>query len=81
MIFCHRPLECGILYEEMCQMQGNDFTEPPGMPHKIPQLRLLDTYNGGTISDVSSVVLKQFCDQDSCLCIIIATVAFGMGKC
>ena len=78
-IFCRRPIDCAILYEEMCGLLGEDFTEPKGQSHQIPEVRLLDMYSGGTSKVVSDVILKQFCCPNSCLRVIIATVAFGLG--
>ena len=79
LIFCRRPIDCGVLYEQMRGMLGKDFTEPPGLSHRIPEVRLLDMYSGGTSTNVSDAIIKQFCSEDSCLRVVIATIAFGMG--
>ena len=40
-IFCRRPIYCAILYEELCGLLGEDFTEPKGQSHQIPEVQLL----------------------------------------
>ena len=79
LIFCRRPLDCGVLYEKIRNKMGEDFTEPRGMPHRIPEVCLVDMYTGGTSKLVSDTIVKQFCIPDLCLRIVIATVAFGLG--
>ena len=74
-IFCRRPLDCAYLWMQFHGYLGTDITEPPGMPIKIPKLRLIDYFTGCT---EQSTILEQF-STSSCLRIVIATVAFGLG--
>ena len=57
---------------------GTDITVPPGMPIKIPKLRLIDYFTGCTEQSIRDTILEQF-STSSCLRIVIATVAFGLG--
>ena len=54
-----------------------EFKEPLDAPD-VPQCRLVGMFHSSTDSLVKDIVLKMFC-APSCLRVIIATVAFGMG--
>ena len=58
-------------------MMGNGFNEPWDASD-LPQFRLVGMFHGSTDSSVKNTMLKMFC-ASSCLRIMIATVAFGMG--
>jgi ATP-dependent DNA helicase RecQ len=77
-IFCRRPIDCALLWVEFNKFLENDLTEPPGYPDSIPELRLVDCYTGCTEDHVRATILKQF-SKDSCLRLVIATIAFGIG--
>ena len=50
---------------------------PKGSPNYVYN-RVIDMYKHSTHPTVKNKLLKQF-TKPSCLCIIIATIAFGMG--
>lgn len=57
---------------------GREFTEPCGAPDPACY-RLIDMFSSCTHPDVKKYILDGFCDPESHLRIIIATIAFGMG--
>ena len=57
---------------------GNEITEPPGLCIDIAETRLVDYFTGCTDNIVKEIILKQF-SKPSCLRLVIATVAFGLG--
>ncbi|XP_019861738.1 PREDICTED: ATP-dependent DNA helicase Q1-like [Amphimedon queenslandica] len=78
LIFCRRPIDCAELWSAFIRFLKDDITEPPGLPLKIPEVRLVDYYTGCTQEAVRNVILSQF-SKPSCLRVVIATVAFGLG--
>ena len=78
LIFCRRPIDCASLWKSFFSFLKTEITEPPGHPLRIQQLRLVDYYTGCTEESVRNSILKQFSTQ-SCLRVLIATVAFGLG--
>ena len=77
-IFCRRPIDCATLWRAFFCYLKDEMTEPPGHPLRIQELRLVDYYTGCTQESVRNDILKQFSKQ-SCLRILIATIAFGLG--
>uniref|UniRef100_A0A1X7TE05 DNA 3'-5' helicase n=1 Tax=Amphimedon queenslandica TaxID=400682 RepID=A0A1X7TE05_AMPQE len=77
-IFCRRPLDCANLWMQFQASLGGDMTEPPGSSMRNPELRLVDYFTGCTEEAVRNTIPKQF-SRESCLRIVIATVAFGLG--
>ena len=77
-IFCRRPLDCAHLWMQFHALLGTDITQPPGSSIKNPELRLVDYFTGCTEEAVRDAILKQF-SKESCLRVVIATVAFGLG--
>lgn len=57
---------------------GANFTEPPNAPIEVPRFRMVDMFMGCTEEYVKEQIIKLF-SPDSQLCVVIATVAFGMG--
>ena len=57
---------------------GPQLSEPVGFPN-IASLRLCDMFTACTRTEVKDTILKLYNDPNSCLRVIIATVAFGMG--
>ena len=78
LIFCRRPLDCANLWIRFHGYLGENITEPPGSLMNIPELRLVDYFTGCTEEGIRDIILKQF-STPSCLRIVIATVAFGLG--
>ena len=56
---------------------GIQFTQPPGAPN-LSSFRLVDMYISCTYPDEKEMINSAF-TKESCLHIVIATVAFGMG--
>ena len=77
-IFCRRPIDCAELWMAFRNYMGQFITEPPGCYVDIPELRLVDCFTGCTDQVVKDIILKQFSRQ-SCLRVVIATIAFGLG--
>ena len=65
----HRFFECAL---------GKYFTEPKGSQANYVKYRVVDMYTHCTDSSVKKKILEQFTSLSS-LCVVIATVAFGMG--
>ena len=76
-IFCRRPTDCAQLWLMFKKILNKDLTEPPGY-HDIAELRMVDYFTGCTEESVKKCILKQF-STPSCLKIVIATIAFGLG--
>ena len=74
-IFCRRPLDCADLWMQFHASLGTDITQPPGSSIKNPELRLVDYFTEEAVRDA---ILKHF-SKESCLWVVIATLAFGMG--
>ena len=56
---------------------GEHFTVPVGAPH-LPKFRLIDMYTACTRQAVKESILTSFCNPQSNLRVITATIAFGM---
>lgn len=78
LIFCRRPIDCAELWVAFRNYLGQFITEPPGYCVDIPNLRIVDCFTGCTDETVKDIILKQF-SAPSCLRIVIATIAFGLG--
>ena len=76
-IYCRRFEECSKLYLYFRSGLEDGFTEPIDAPD-LCRFRLVDMYTSCTDKSVKSQIIEQF-SRDSCLRIVIATVAFGMG--
>ena len=77
-IFCRRQVDCATLWRSFFCYLKDEMTEPPGHPLRIQELCLVDYYTGCTQESVRNGILGQFSKQ-SCLRILIATIAFGLG--
>ena len=78
-VFCQRYEECSKMYRLFRHYLGDNFTEPPGISHRIASVRLVDMYTKCQEKDVKEEIIQSFCDPQGCLRIVIATIAFGMG--
>ena len=76
-IYCHRVKDCSKLYFNFRSGLGDGFTEPLDAPD-LYRFRLVDMFSSRTDKSVKSQIVEYF-GRDSCLRILIATVAFGMG--
>lgn len=77
-IFGQTYEDCTEIFLLFRSSLGRELTEPVGAPF-LPRYRLVDMFTVCTHKDVKDVILNLFQQPDSCLCIIVATVAFGMG--
>ena len=80
LIYCRRHLEVASIYEQFKKMLGASFTFPAGKPDLVKYI-LVDMYTQCTEKDIKSQIVSQFTDPLSVLRFVIATTAFGMGKC
>ena len=76
-IYCRRFQDCSDIYFFFKSNLRENFTEPKSAPD-LPKFRLLDMYLSCTDKVVQEEIMCMFTKQ-SCLRIVIATVAFGMG--
>ena len=77
-IFCRSYDSCWEVYRLFRSRLGEDMSEPRGYVN-FPSLRLVDMYTACTHPDVKDTLLTQFQSSDSCLRVVVATIAFGMG--
>ena len=75
---CKQQETCARLYLMFHLHLGKEFTHPIGYPD-LPQFRLIDMFTSGSHSSVKEVITSSFTTPSSSLCVLIATVAFGMG--
>lgn len=76
-IFCRRYQDVIAIDEYFKRELGEYSTEPKGSPN-YARNRVVDMYTHCTHPTVKSTILEQF-TTPSCLRIVIATIAFGMG--
>ena len=76
-IYSRRYDECNKLYLYFRSALEDGFTEPPDAPD-LCRFRLVDKFTSCIVKSVKSQIIEYF-GKDSCLRIVIATVAFGMG--
>lgn len=77
-IFCRSYDSCTYIYHFFRSQLGRDLTEPRGYIDQR-DLRLVDMFTACTYPDIKDTILEQFRNPSSCLRLIIATIAFGMG--
>lgn len=77
-IFCRSYESCTHIYHFFRSKLGKDMTEPKSFINHC-ELRIVDMFTACTHPNVKDAILKQFHNQGSCLRVIIATTAFGMG--
>ena len=77
-IFCRSYDSCTYIYHYFRCKLGKDITEPKGYVNHC-ELRIVDMFTACTHPHVKEIILKQFRNPSSCLRIMIATIAFGMG--
>ena len=76
-IYCRTFGDCADLYLYFKSYLGRGFTEPPGAPD-LARFRSVDMFMSCTEEIVKESIVHPF-TSDSCLFVVIATVAFGMG--
>ena len=58
---------------------GQFITDPPGIPVSILKFQLVDMFTAGSTNEMRDAIIKEFCQEDTRLRVIIATCAFGLG--
>lgn len=76
-IFCKCYDECSEMYHTFRSEIKDYSTYPPGTPN-LAKYRIVDTYTRCTEAAVKESILQSICMMDGKLCIVIATIAFGM---
>ena len=74
----HRYEDVGNVYAFMKSSLGNEAVEPIGTPD-IACFRLVDTFTACTEKNVKDNIIHNSSQTDFPLCVVMATVAFGMG--
>lgn len=77
-IYCRRCEECAAIYHFFHSQLKHELTEPIGAPN-LSCFRLVDMFTSITNKDVQDCIIASFCHSDAPLCIVICTIAFGMG--
>ena len=76
LIYTQTRAQCAVIFNAFSSvLQDNIFLN--GEPN--PKSRLVDMFHGGTPDMVKKHIVEQLTHSDSCLRIVICTVAFGMG--
>ena len=76
-IFCKRYEDVISIHQYFMRALGAYYTEPKGSPNYVIN-RVVDVFTHCTHPTVKNKILQQF-TSSSCLRIVIATIAFGMG--
>ncbi len=76
-IYTRRLKDCADVYLFLQQALGNESTEPPCSP-SVTEYKLVDMFTSCTDDEVKDKIISMF-SEPSCLRVICATVAFGMG--
>ena len=77
-IFCQLYYEVIGIHHFFQRALGEYFTQPKGSPNYV-KYRVVDINTHCTHPTVKVKILEQFTSPSSSLCVVIATVAFGMG--
>ena len=77
-IFGQTYEDCTHTYMFFRSKLGKEMSDPVGVPN-LPEYRLVDMFTACTTTDVKNTILRLYKDRDSCLRVVIATIAFGMG--
>ena len=77
-IFAQSYEDCTSLFLFFKNRLSKELSQPPGLQH-LAKFQLADMYTACTHPEVKSVIFQKYRDPNSSLCVIIATVAFGMG--
>ncbi len=77
-VFCRSYNDCAQIFIFVKKRLGKEYTEPVGAPD-LALLRLVDMFNACTLPAVKNSIIQQFTDPNSCLRVVVATIAFGMG--
>ena len=78
LIFCQTLNDCPRLYHYFQMSLKDRFTYPAGAPD-ICDNWLVDVFHSCTEPCIKDKIIKTFASPGSPLCLVIATVAFGIG--
>lgn len=76
LIYTQTRKQCATIYNAFCS-ELEDKIYKNCEPN--PRLRLVDMFHGGTPESVKKHIVAQLTIPDSCLRVVICTIAFGMG--
>ena len=75
-VFCQTRNQCALIWRILALELGQKlFKSRKVSPHH----RLVEMFHAGSPKSVKEHVLLEIGKEDSCLCILICTIAFGMG--
>ena len=77
-IFCRSYTQCCDLYGFFLKSCMGDEIQEPVLAPDPARYRLVDMFTACTTANVKDAILKSFSCTEGRLCIVIATVAFGM---
>ncbi len=75
-IFCQTKVQCASLFQLFSAELGKQMFLD-GI--KSPKNRLVEMFHALTPASVKEHIIKEMTSSDSCLCILVCTMAFGMG--
>lgn len=78
LIFCRSYGDVIRIHQYFRSALGKHILDPPGSPDYV-KYRVVDMFTHCTHKSVKKKIIEQFTLKDSPLCVVIATVAFGMG--
>ena len=74
-IYCQTVKQCAHLFRKFEVELGSDMYDG----EENPKNRLVEMLHSGSPESVKTHVLHQFSDNNTCLRILVATIAYGMG--
>ncbi len=77
-VYCRNYDSCTMIYLFLKYILKGEIREPIGV-RDLAIFRLVDMFTACTRPAVKERILKSFCEPQSILRVVIATVAFGMG--
>lgn len=77
-VYVRRQIKCADLHMLLKGKLGRHYTSPPGYPSHC-KYRLIDMFSAAQTQEKRAEVLDVFCQRNSKLRLLFATVAFGMG--
>lgn len=78
LIFCRTYEDCYQFYRCFKLQLGKKFTVPENALN-LPQFKIVGMYTRCTQGAVKDHIVSEFSKPDGRLCVVIATIAFGMG--
>ncbi len=75
-IFCQTRKQCSLLFRAFSVSLGSNIYSSNELS---PSSRYVDMFHAGTPESVKSHIIKEMGNAESCLRVLICTIAFGMG--